>query len=355
MKKIYIYLTAFVILLTSVVSCGDNVDVSVPHDLTQEEIDELARQDSIREANRNKIDADLILEYEVKIVLPHKDYPVTDLYIDVESMAGLFGMTTEELAEGITNIGDEIIGFCIESSGLDKMTATNTNSVWGHRWDANSNVVDWGSSAKVYTEYDPKGGYFVVGQYEGQYEGEKIRMVECLKYNDLRVAVVINVYGKQGEEYVDPETPPAGDPYSVIKDYEVTLTSGPYDGEDIDVKEVLRDAFKMTTYQIYQAIEAGELVMKGLNADGSVYLTDKGEVGYTANYPGHWFNILGDVCTWGSEGFAYFCELHASEEELLLHPGIGDSYSDGDEYRFTQVAELNGGQVTFNVTIKIVD
>lgn len=52
-----------------VTSCGDNEDVSREHVLTDAEIAEMARQDSIEEAQRNQINADLILEYTADITL----------------------------------------------------------------------------------------------------------------------------------------------------------------------------------------------------------------------------------------------------------------------------------------------
>ena len=122
------------------------------------------------------------------------------------------------------------------------------------------------------------------------------------------------------------------------------------------MKELLRDAFKMTTFQIHQAISNGELVFSGINADGSVYTDADGNPVSTANYPGHWFGADGNVTVWGSADNApiVYSELAHSETSLELsighHP---DNAKSGDTVTIKQIAELNGGKATFTITITI--
>ncbi|MCD8044695.1 MAG: DUF4859 domain-containing protein [Tannerellaceae bacterium] len=351
MKKSTILLFLLSLVMMQVISCSDD-EVSTKHIYTDEE---LAYIDSLEQA-RNKLNADYVFEYQVNLPID-ENYASTPVKVDATLLCEKLGFAS------LTDLVDamyegSLVFFAIDGSTKYDNKGDYTASGYGHWFDAEGNVTTWGSGvATLFSELDEDTFTFYIGHYPNMVEGEdKYRIIQALEKNDgYRIAFDFNIIIGDAEEYIDPETPPTGEPYAIEKNYEVTLSSEEYDGEDIDVKEILRDAFKMTTYQIYEAIKAGELVLKGLNADGSVYLTDEGEVGYTANYPGHWFNVLGDVCTWGSEGFAYFSELHASEDELVLYAGIGDSSSDGDEYHFTQVAELNGGQVTFHVTIKIVD
>lgn len=70
MKK-SIFHVAVLGLLTSIaaISCDDNTDVCQEHILTQDEINEMARQDSIKEVQKNQINADLILEYQADITI----------------------------------------------------------------------------------------------------------------------------------------------------------------------------------------------------------------------------------------------------------------------------------------------
>lgn len=154
MKKIYLLFLFAAIIILGVSSCGENSDVWGPHTLTQEEIDELARQDSIREAQRNSINADLILEYDAPITILAGGYDGVFVYIDTVKIAELFGITTTQLAQGINNMradweqypnAPDITGFCIEgTTRADNMTAYNTNSCWGHWWDQDGNTTTWG-------------------------------------------------------------------------------------------------------------------------------------------------------------------------------------------------------------------
>ena len=61
-------------------SCGDNENFWGPHTLTDDEIAEMARQDSIKQAQRERIDADLILEYTVEFYLSANSYDGAEAY-----------------------------------------------------------------------------------------------------------------------------------------------------------------------------------------------------------------------------------------------------------------------------------
>lgn len=207
MKKIYFYFAFFAAMLISfggLTSCGDNEDVWQLHVLTPEEEEELERQRKEKEEQLSKINADLILEYDAEILILSGGYDGIQLYIDTVKIAEEFGITPTQLAQGINNMrpewdqypdAPEITGFCIEgSTHADNMTAYNTNSCWGHWWDEAGDVTTWGDNARVFAEYDPTGGYFTVGQMPGMLtEGLEIKFIECLKYNGIRVAIVVNV------------------------------------------------------------------------------------------------------------------------------------------------------------------
>ena len=67
MKKSIFSIIALGLLTLFAISCGENEDVSVAHVLTDDEIEELRRQDSIKNAQMSQINADLILEYTVEL------------------------------------------------------------------------------------------------------------------------------------------------------------------------------------------------------------------------------------------------------------------------------------------------
>lgn len=214
MKQL-IYIGVLFVLLAGVIGCGDNSDFSNLHILTDDEIAEMHRQDSLDSVKRAQINADLILEYTVPITILANGYDGTNLYIDTVKIAEKFGITTAQLRKGIYNMRSaewgtydddtnvpKLTGFCIEgSSHNDNMTAYNTNACWGHWWDKDGNTTTWGDNARVFTEYDVNGGFFHVGQMPGLLEeGKSIKFIEGLKYQDIRIAIVVTaIPEKQGE------------------------------------------------------------------------------------------------------------------------------------------------------------
>jgi hypothetical protein len=480
--------------------CGDNDDFSTQHVLTAEEIAELARQDSILEAQRSKINADLILEYTADMTISSQSYDGFKLTIEWDKIADAFGLTKNQVFAGICEEdgAPEIIGFAIQgSTHADVSGASNTNGYWGHWWDANGDVTTWGSDAAVYCEYYGKEEEddedyletISVGQYPGHLEdGQTVKIIECLKYNEVRVAVVINInchalgevkatvvgtqeytqtqaptynyesypltfdldkvladlgisslaeasfisvnpdgsyaqectanngywydmdgfagswgddasffieyYGleddaeeedinslyigqypghlsggesitmKYGimannkiemltitvniEAYEDPETAPEG-AVETDREIDVTITKAwddTYSNVQYDVKDVLRNAFKMTTYQIFSAKNDGSL---------AIYcgeIKDE-EPTYTSDTPGYWLNAAGEACSWGTESLV-FCCLGGSETELYLYAGNHPtSCVAGTTVKSTYYITCNGGIVKVNLTVVV--
>ena len=99
MKK-SIFHVAVLGLLTSIaaISCDDNTDVCQEHILTQDEINEMARQDSIKEVQKNQINADLILEYQADITISQVAYDGTHIEIELDKIAELFQISEEDLS-----------------------------------------------------------------------------------------------------------------------------------------------------------------------------------------------------------------------------------------------------------------
>lgn len=350
MKKIAIY-TLLCLVTAGFLSCEDNTGFSNPHELTADEIAEMARQDSIEQAQLNKIDADLILEYTVNL---DKDgaYEGVPLAIETDKIAELFGISEDELLAGIN--GDDgapdVKGFGIDgTTHNDYSTASTTGGPWGHWWDANGDATTWASAEKqaaVYAEFWPEDNLFYVGQYPGILAGgSTVKVIEALKYNDLRAAVVITI--AIGGDYVDPETAPTGTPENLSTD--ITLSkaySDDYASVTADVKDIMRNAFKMTTYQIHQAIDNGDLKLY----QGAVTETDPA---YTADAPGYWLNADGTVGAWGVTAVAW-CSIGHSKTELYLYGGNHpDNAVAGTTVTTTYIATCNGGSVTFNITFTI--
>ncbi|WP_321321580.1 DUF4859 domain-containing protein [Labilibaculum sp.] len=482
MKKIHIYIILSM-LIAGLFSCGDNEDFSSVHEMTADEIAEIARQDSILQAQKEKINADLVLEYSVEITTSKSLYDGAAVAVEIDKIAELFGISEEEVLAGINGESGalEIKGFAIEgTTHADAGGMTNTNAPWGHWWDANGDLSEWGENAMVFAEFDTETSVFNVGQYPGHLtDGQTIKIIECLKYNEQRVAVVItinaaapgklsatvvstqdlainiipkssydpdslqfnltqalidlgvssmdevgfvgvnedgsynqeivtgngfwydmngfvgeygdnaSVYSDYGDfsadkislgqypghltagqtfvikygllanskivmlnvtvnviAYEDPETAPAGDPEDVVVDVELGKAySDDYASVQYDVKEILRNAFKKTTYEIYQAIISGELKLY----EGAVSDTDPT---YTSDVPGYWIKADGTTGEW-AEGLIYLSIGH-NETELYLYGGNHpDNAVSGDTVSTKLIAVYNGATVALNITYNV--
>ena len=207
MKKTNFFIMLFAAFSLMLISCDDKDTTNGEYVLSDEEQKELDRQDSLLNAQKNQINADLVLEYDCKIVISSNRYTGTMLDIELDKIAGLFDITTEQLLAGIAGedaSAPEVKGFAIEwSTRKDYGEASNTNAPWGHWWDANGDVTTWGETAMVFAEFDYETGKFHVGQYPAHLVvGQTINFIECLKYNDKRVAVVVKVLAGEAEEVV---------------------------------------------------------------------------------------------------------------------------------------------------------
>lgn len=485
MKKIQIIIL-LALFVTGFMGCKDNMDYSSLHNLTDEEKAEIARQDSIEEAQKNNINANLKLEYTAEITISKSLYDGVTVPIEIDKIAALFKISEAELLAGIAGEAGapEIKPFAIDwSTRADVGSATTTNSPWGHWWDVKGDVTSWDDATKLanaFCEFDTESGSFNVGQFPDRLvAGDTIKVIEALKYNELRVAVIItilpvapgqisakvvdtqeltisviprssydpdplkfnldkvlsslgvtsmdavkflgvnkdgtyaqetvtgkgfwydlegfvgawgdnaSVYTNYGEfeddqisigqfpkrltsgqtytiqygfiannkivmlkitinvvGYQDPETPPAGSPEALVIDVLLSKTySNDYATVTFDAKEIMRNAFKMTTYQIHQAINNGDLKLY----QGAVSETAPA---YTADVPGFWLKPDGTVGQW-AEG-AVWTSIGHSETELYLfggnHPDNGIA---GTNVTTTYIATCNGGSVTFNIIFKI--
>lgn len=486
MKRTAIYfILAIMVAFWS--SCDDNTNFSNPHTLTDEEIAEIARQDSVARAEKERINADLILRYKAEVTTSKTLYDGVVVPISIDSIATLFGLTNEQVLAGIAEDAGapDIKKFAIDwTTRADYGTGSTTGSIWGHWWDVDGNVTEWGSTTKLamtFAEFDTSNGSFNVGQFPNRLvPNDTIQVIECLKYNEKRVAVVINItaaapgqitgtivrtqnltttvvaqldwadadsllfdraqalsdlgvssmddvkfigvnadgsydgeavtgngfwynaegfvgayeddgvvytnYGDWNEDYIgigqypsgvtdgqsitlkygllannkivmlnivvnviaypDPETAPSGDPETLSAS--VTLSqayNNTYSSVSYDVKDILRNAFKMTTYQIHKAIADGTLKLY----QGAV--TEAAPT-YTSDVPGYWLKADGSVCEW-SEGIVWMSLGH-SETELYLYGGNHpDNAVTGNTVTTTYIATCNGGSVTFNLTYNV--
>jgi hypothetical protein len=292
--------------------------------------------------------ADNVATYNLTInEVQDNNYAATDLTFDYAAAASAMGVSASELSLHKTIYG-------INADGTKTSAYTADAGYW---FTKSGDVCNYGADGiGVYVNYED--GIFHIGQMPNACaEGDSYTVSLAIMYKDTKMVtykITVKILG-----YVDPETKPAGDPTTLVQSDTVSLTytgNWPDPPASIDVKEVLRNAFKMTTYQIDKAIENNELVFSGVNADGTVYKDADGKIVSTAAFPGHWFDASGNVTTFGSTTNVPVCfsELHFTKESLQFSLGYHpDNTKAGDVFTFKQIAELNGGKVTFTFKLKV--
>lgn len=215
MKKIFSYVMIALFSL-GFYSCGDNEDFSNLHVLTDAEIAEMERQKAEEEEKRNRIDADLVLEYDVDLTIGQA-YEGKRVDIDVDKMCETLGVTKEAFVHTYVAAWDyayddavKMTFFAIEgSTHNDNMGAQTAGTPWSHWWNGSGDVTTWGNNSAVYTEFNcgwddndepTTEMWFGVGQMPDVYtEPTTVSVIEAVKYQDTRVAVKININIKNAE------------------------------------------------------------------------------------------------------------------------------------------------------------
>lgn len=324
MKRL-VYICILFTLFAGIIGCGDNSDFSNPHVLTADEVAELHRQDSLDSVRRAQINADLILEYTVESYAA-STWGGADksLEIDLEKIGELFGLTADEVKAGINGEEDApaIKGFAIQgTTHADVDKATTTNGAWGHWWTTDGDLCDSYSQSNSALFCEWQEDYFTIGQFpEHLAAGMEIAILECLKYQDLRVAIKIT--------------------YKVIERGQVTATV--VSTQDLSVKMYPRTTYDSDAVPFDRAKVLSDLGISSLddaqiiatNADGS-YAQEM-----TANN-GYWYDLDGFAGAHGENAGTY-----------VEYYGIGDDAEEGDLdvlYVGQMPGALEGG---YNKTLK---
>ena len=343
MKKSIFSIIALGLLTLFAISCGENEDVSVAHVLTDDEIEEIRRQDSIKNPQMSQINADLILEYTVELTASTVNASPVPLYIETDKIAELFGLTEEEVLAGIAGEAGapEIKGFAIEgSTHADNLTSSNTNGPWGHWWSAAGDVTNWdydtSKTGIVYSEWSADEGFFNVGQYAGLLTaGQTIEVIEGLKYGELRVAVVITINVAGLEEITA----------TVVSTQQLTLDVNPastYDMVNVkfDPNQVMSDLGISSMDDIEKFV--------AVKADGSyAQESDAGTNGY-------WYDADGTANGYSENSRVYTSyggdEWPVDEIGIGQYPGncaVGDSYT--VKYGFLANNKIAMMEITVNI------
>ncbi|MFT4071325.1 MAG: DUF4859 domain-containing protein [Dysgonamonadaceae bacterium] len=336
MKKRHFYILLILISMGAWVSCGDNSNFTNRHTLTQDESDEIRRQDSIKEAQKNKINADLVLEYTIDIVTSKTLYDGTTLAVDMDKIAELFGLSVEQLLLGIEGKSNapEIKGFAIQgSTRQDVGSISNTNAPWGHWWDKNGDLTTWGTSAMVFVEYDTEEKLFTIGQYPGRLEdGQTIKIIECLKYNEKRAAVVITIKAKTAGAITAP----------IVNTQEISINVTPRSSYD-------QDPLKFNLAQTMADLDISSMEnikFLGVKEDGS-YAQE------AVTGTGFWYDMNGFVGEYGVNASVYTTYGNFEDNEI----GIGqmpNNLKEGQSLTIRYAFLANNKIEMFRITVNVI-
>ncbi|RXK86223.1 DUF4859 domain-containing protein [Filimonas effusa] len=122
--------------------------------------------------------SDIAFEYQASITHDNVNYANTTVQVDISKLTKAFQLQPDDL---IAKIGTDIKFYAVESNG--NLNPATTANGYGHWFSAKGDVVNWGSSAVVYSEYDQKKMIFTIGQYPGHVKaGDNYQVKQALVY-----------------------------------------------------------------------------------------------------------------------------------------------------------------------------
>lgn len=319
---------------------------SEKHEYTPEELAEIARQDSLK----NIIPASYIFDQDVTIPLT-ADYSGTTVCLtpDTTKLLELFEYNTvaelvaslgtlEGTPPNLEQTGHDITFFAYNFSTKYEATNPSTTNYFGHWFDANGDVCNWGDQAYLYCEKvigDTTTLDFVIACFPNRPAiGDEFTIVEAMQYDTTKVAFLFNV---TVVEVIYPVTTVEGtETHDIEEEQNNDYTPTPV---SIDTTAITNAIGIVPEYAELYGIDA---------SDDSLYID-----GFTAN-GGYWFNASGDVCAYGDEACAIFVEYNATNQEF----NVGQ-YPDGttpDEtytvmLAFVNLISLKQYNIVINVTI----
>ncbi|MBN2616616.1 MAG: DUF4859 domain-containing protein [Bacteroidales bacterium] len=125
-----------------------------------------------------EIPADVTLTYDVKFPASSTAYSGSTVDVNITDLAKAFVLQSSEIS---SKIGDGISFFAVEPNG--SLNATTTANGYGHWFDRDGNVCNWGDNAKVYSEFNATNLSFTIGQFPGHCtSGNQFRIKQALVY-----------------------------------------------------------------------------------------------------------------------------------------------------------------------------
>ncbi len=123
---------------------------------------------------------DVTLTYDVSFPVSATAYDGTTLAIgeDLDQLAQAFLLQPPEIT---SKLDQDISFFAVEKDG--SLNPERTANGYGHWFDADGDVIAWGDSAQVYSEFDANAFSFTLGQYPGHCAaGDQYTIRQALVY-----------------------------------------------------------------------------------------------------------------------------------------------------------------------------
>lgn len=137
---------------------------------------------------------DTTLTLDVSFPVSSSDYIGANISFDIVKLAKAFVLQPSAIA---SQMGKSISFYGVESNGT--LNAKTTANGYGHWFDAAGNICAWGTTAKVFSEYDASKYSFTIGQYPGHcVAGNKFTIKQALVYQyetgkTVKATFVINI------------------------------------------------------------------------------------------------------------------------------------------------------------------
>jgi len=108
------------------------------------------------------VPSDTDLTYDISFPVSGTNYSGTSVELDVVELAEAFILQPNEITD---ELGASIQFYGVESDG--SLNSTTTANGYGHWFDANGNICNWGEEAMVFSEFNEGNFTFNIGQYPG--------------------------------------------------------------------------------------------------------------------------------------------------------------------------------------------
>lgn len=269
---------------------------------------------------------------------PASTYDMVNVKFDPDQVTAALGIASMDEIEGYLGVQAD--------GSYAQETNAGTNGFW---YDADGGANAYSENSRVYTSYGGDGwpvDEIGIGQYPGNCAvGDSYTVKYGFLANNkiAMMEITVNIVA-----YQDPETAPEGEPEELTIDVNLQKNyTNDFAPVQVDVRETLRQAFKMTTYQIHSARVSGDLKIYCQTETAE-------EPEYTADVPGYWLAADGSSAAY-ADGLCWV-SLGTSETELYLYGGNHPenvSPTAGTTLTTTYIITCNGGKVTVNINFQV--